>query len=746
MLDWNLDFVADDSVLSGETHSWKVEGENAPGFLPPTLAASVPPRAAGASAARGGALPALPVGPSIGGGQAAAASIAWPPPPPVPGFYADAQGVYGHRAAAYPGGRPVAAYTAGVPFSAVAAGQSICGGPAAAAAGPPPAVVSAAAAAGASGRPPAANPALPPFSAAGAGHRAAASIGAPPLSYAGAAAISAALGSRCGVGELEAATAAAPGPGGPPSGAQTILETLMTPAAAAPATPERDERGRPRPSPASGERPPGPKRGRHGQDTQGVAKALDYAETPAVVRAMLPPDTAPAAEPSVTVESLRLSTSRPREGGTPPTAPPKKRSARASAAGAQAPPQDQQAAAAARQLGYAAPARGYCISFSITWRNAESMEHDRLAARHAIRHSIATWGARQTLGCTVVGKSQIAGLDFHIYGIHGDTVTLEVLDGIVKRVKDNALAYPRRSKNPRVSSCRFRATVERKLSLPEAEVIDRIGGGGLPHDCERWCKVPPREQAPPAPAVSAEGVREGAVAAGEAPAGLQTTPAAATAGLVAKALASELQVTRVERDAAISPAAVVSCFDRVAQLLDCAIWFLSELPNDSRAATGGGHSEQAALAGPGPFALSAGLRGSGSGVGDEAAAQLLPPPSASVSSGRVPLVFPIRCFVSGIPRRDTDTFLVQGQLRRRGLGPRRRLPGLPAGTRPSRCLPAPLGPTRVLSSLAALGTTPLGVRQRQRRQQVPQDACPSKSSCSVKVSDRAHAGFCGWQD
>ena len=257
--------------------------------------------------------------------------------------------------------------------------------------------VDAAAAAGASGRPSAANPSSAPFSAAGAGHRAAASIGPPPRSYAGAAAISAALGSRCGVGELEAATAAAPGPGGPPSGAQTILETLMTPAAAAPATPERDERGRPRPSPASGERPPGPKRGRHGQDTQGVAKALDYAETPAVVRAMLPPDTAPAAEPSVTVESLRLSTSRPREGGTPPTAPPQKRSARASAAGAQDPPQDQQAAAAARQLGYAAPARGYCISFSITWRNAESMEHDRLAARQAIRHSIATWGSMQPL-------------------------------------------------------------------------------------------------------------------------------------------------------------------------------------------------------------------------------------------------------------------------------------------------------------------------------------------------------------
>ncbi len=85
ILDQNLDFVTDDSVLSGETHSWKVEGDNAPAFLPPTLAASVPPRASGASAARGGALPALPVGPSIGGGQAAAASIAWSSLPPVPG-------------------------------------------------------------------------------------------------------------------------------------------------------------------------------------------------------------------------------------------------------------------------------------------------------------------------------------------------------------------------------------------------------------------------------------------------------------------------------------------------------------------------------------------------------------------------------------------------------------------------------------------------------------------------------------
>ena len=135
ILDQNLDFVADDSVLSGETHSWKVEGENAPAFLPPTL--GVPTRAAGASAARGGALPALPVGPSIGGGQAAAASSAWPPPPPVPRVYADAHGVYGHRAAANSGGSPVAAYTAGspFPFSAVGAGQSrICGGPAAAAA------------------------------------------------------------------------------------------------------------------------------------------------------------------------------------------------------------------------------------------------------------------------------------------------------------------------------------------------------------------------------------------------------------------------------------------------------------------------------------------------------------------------------------------------------------------------------------------------------------------------------------
>jgi hypothetical protein len=85
ILDQNLDFVADDSVLSSVRGDffWKEEAENAPAFLPPTL--GVPPCAAGASTARGGELPALPVGPSIGGGQATAASIAWPPRPPVPG-------------------------------------------------------------------------------------------------------------------------------------------------------------------------------------------------------------------------------------------------------------------------------------------------------------------------------------------------------------------------------------------------------------------------------------------------------------------------------------------------------------------------------------------------------------------------------------------------------------------------------------------------------------------------------------
>ncbi len=61
-------------------------------------------------------------------------------PAAVPGVYADAPCAYGHRAAAFPGGRPVAAYTADPPFSfpAVTAGQSICGGPTAAAAGPVP--------------------------------------------------------------------------------------------------------------------------------------------------------------------------------------------------------------------------------------------------------------------------------------------------------------------------------------------------------------------------------------------------------------------------------------------------------------------------------------------------------------------------------------------------------------------------------------------------------------------------------
>ena len=78
-----LKVEADDSALSGETHFWKIERENVQQQIQPT----VPPRATGASAARGpgGALPALPVGPSISGGQAAAASIAWPPPPPAAG-------------------------------------------------------------------------------------------------------------------------------------------------------------------------------------------------------------------------------------------------------------------------------------------------------------------------------------------------------------------------------------------------------------------------------------------------------------------------------------------------------------------------------------------------------------------------------------------------------------------------------------------------------------------------------------
>jgi hypothetical protein len=79
-----------------------------------------------------------------------------------------------------------------------------------------------------------------------------------------------------------------------------------------------------------------------------------------------------------------------------------------------------------------------------------------------------------------VGKSRTDGLDFHIYGIHEDTVTLEVLDGVVKKVKDNALSYPRRSRNMRVRLCKFNAMVERKRSLPEAEVIDRIRGSFSP--------------------------------------------------------------------------------------------------------------------------------------------------------------------------------------------------------------------------------------------------------------------------
>lgn len=152
----------------------------------------------------------------LGGGPAAAASIARPPPPQepfCPAAQAAAQGVYGPPPAAYPGGLPFAAAAAGAPAArggalpAFPVGPSIGGGAAApVAAGPP---------------------------------------------------------SAGGVGT---AREAVPGGGGPPPCVPgTLLETLMTPAAAAPMTPERDEGGRPCQSPGSGEGPPEPRRGRVGR-------------------------------------------------------------------------------------------------------------------------------------------------------------------------------------------------------------------------------------------------------------------------------------------------------------------------------------------------------------------------------------------------------------------------------------------------------------------------------------------------
>jgi hypothetical protein len=646
-----LKVVADDSVLSGETHFWKIEGDNVPQHLPSTLTASEPPRAAGASAARGGARH---------------------PPPPVPSYRdsAAAYNVYGHVHATYPmlGARRVQTSLEPEPQTTPAA------------------------VAPTTGEPPRAS---------------AARGGARPVA----------------AGTPYSAVAAATVP--------AARETLMTPgpAAADPATPERrEERGRQRPSPASGERPPGPKRGCHGQDTQGVVKALDYAETPAAAaRALPPPGAAPAAEP-IEPQSPRLSASRPRDDkATPPAAPPKKQHRRAAMAAQAA--SDEQAASAARRLGYPAPVRGYCVGFRITWRDDASEERARSATRHAIRHAIKTWGSRQQLGCVVTCKFLPDGLELHIYGIRGDPVTLGDLAKVVQKV-NGALQFPRRSRNITVKNCRFTAKVTHRRSVPEAEVIDQIVRVDLPQDCECWCKVRPQEQAPPAQAVPAESAREGVMAPGEAPAGPQKTPSAAIAGVLAEAFASELRDIRAEVNEAISPAVVVACFDRAARLLDCAIWYMSELPKASSSATG--------AAGTGPLAPSAGMGGSGIGVAEEAAAQLLPPPSAAVSSGRVPLLYLISCCASRSSRHDTDPSRAQGQLRRRGLGPRRGIPGLPAGPRLSRCLPAPLGPTPAVP--LSLGTTLLRLRQRQQRQQVQHDACPSHSSCrAVKVSDRSPA-------
>jgi len=129
-------------------------------------------------------------------------------------------------------------------------------------------------------------------------------------------------------------------------------------------TPERDERARPRPSPGSGEGHPEPKRGRLRQSPSGVAKALNYAESPAAVAMSVPPHSAAlgpaAAAPSaVEPQSPLISSSRPRDDmTTPQAAPPKKRRARDGDAALE---QRQQAV---RQLGYdSVTAGGYFTCF-----------------------------------------------------------------------------------------------------------------------------------------------------------------------------------------------------------------------------------------------------------------------------------------------------------------------------------------------------------------------------------------------
>ena len=608
--------------------------------------------------------------------------------------------------------------------------------------------------------PPAVNPARLPFSAGpsaaaappGAAHHRAVTSGgrgasAPaPLSYAGAAT----LGACSGVGAVAPAAESAP-----------LLQNLTTPAAAAPTTPDRDERGRTRPSPGSGEGAPGPKRGRLGTSTPGVAKTLDYAETPAAAMAVPPPSAGPAVGPSVysaiEPQSPQLPSSRPRgDITTPEAAPPKKRITRDDAAMSQR----QQTV---RQLGYdSATAGGYCISYNITWRDPQrSTEDDRIATRYAIRHAIAQWGARQPLGCVVVGEPHTDGLNFHVYGIHGNVVTMDAFRERVKKIS-MALDHPRRSRNVRVKHCRFKAKVTHRLSMPEAEVFALIRGVGFPPHYERWCKVLPREQALPARAVPAEIASQGAVtvdkAIGPAAAVQLGSPAA-----LASAFGRELQGVRERCDGAKSPADIKWCFEQTARLVDCAIWYLSQLPDDSISTATGVEQIALVAAGPSPSA-----GGSGSGVCEEAAAERqMPSPSASASSAGPP--GPLFCQVR-VFRHYTDCCLAsQGNppptRRRRGLkpvaglgggkgralagrrtrrrqrlDPRRRLPGVPARRR----LPAPgQAPAPPSLSPAGLELNLHGLLMRQQqRQQVPH-VCAFHHICSVNVSYHALAGCRG---
>ena len=321
----------------------------------------------------------------------------------------------------------------------------------------------------------------------------------------------------------------------------------------------------------------------------------------------------------------------------------------------------------------------------------------------------------------------------------------------------------------RVKHCRFKAKVMRRQSMPEAEVFDRIRGVGFPPHYERWCKVLPREQAPPARAVPAESASQGAVTVDKA-IGLETPAAAVQLGspaALASAFGRELQGVRERCDGAKSPADIKWCFEQTARLVDSAIWYLSQLPDDSISTATGVEQIALVAAGPSPSA-----GGSGSGVCEEAAAERqMPSPSASASSAGPP--GPLFCQVR-VFRHDTDCCLASqgnppptrrrrglnpvlspvpglgdgegralaGRLtrRRRGLDPRWRLPGVPArrrlpaqGQAPAPPSPSPAGLEMNLHGL---------LMRQQQRQQVPH-VCAFHHICSVNVSYHALAGCRG---